>query len=365
VIVRLGTWLPFEQVPEALTFLCAVHLSASTARRLTEGAGALLEEAETIEAERIDREAPPCPPGPPIQQVSVDGSMVPLIGGDWAEARLVAIGTVEEAVNRKGEVRPAARNLSYFARLTTAEEFCQLATIATYRSGTDRAGQVCAIVDGADWLQGFLDRHCPQAVRILDFCHAMGYVADVAAVAYGAGSAEATTWFEEQRETMRLTSAQAVLQTLRALTLSGAAATVRDKAVHYLEQREAQLAYATFREQGFPIGSGVVESGNKLVVQDRLKRSGMRWSRAQVNPMLALRGTAASGQWETGWVTLWERKRTVITQAREEEWRRQQAAKQPSPPPAPSPERLGVLDGPSTMVNGKPTPSHPWRGAIN
>lgn len=366
LIVRLGTWLPFEQVPEALRFLCGVSASKSAARRVTEQAGALLVEAETAEADRLEREMPRSPEGPAVQQVSADGAMVPLLGGEWAEVRTVAIGTIEQVLTttgpKKGTMQPKARKLTYFSRLTDAESFGHLATIATHRRGTERAGTVCAVGDGAEWLQGFFDLHCPNAVRILDWCHATEYLGDVATVVWGAGTAEAKAWFETQKTTLLTTTAQEVLATLRALTLTGEAAKVRNKALHYLEQREAQIAYATFRELGYPIGSGIVESANKLVVEDRLKRSGMRWSREQVNPLLALRGSAASGEWHSGWVTLWQRKRDTIRTGRDEEWRRRQAAARPvAPPPAPPPQRLGVLDTPPTMIDGKPTDYHPWK----
>lgn len=365
LIVRVGTWLPFEQVPEALTFLCGASVSSSAARRITEHAGAHVVAAETAEADRLERETPPSPAGPAVQQVSADGAMVPLLGGEWAEVRTVAIGTIEQVMTtagpKKGTVQPKARHLAYFSRLTDAETFGHLATIATYRQGTERAGTVCAVADGAEWLQGFFALHCPHAVRILDWCHAMEYLGAVATATWGVGRAEAKDWLDQQKTTLLTTTAQEVLTVLRALVLTGEAAKVRDKALHYLEQREAQIAYARFRERGYPIGSGIVESANKLVVEDRLKRSGMRWSREQVNPMLALRCSAASGQWHTGWVTIWERTHQMTRTAREEQWRRCQAAARPVvPPPAPPPQRLGILDGPPTMVDGKPTPYHPW-----
>ena len=57
----------------------------------------------------------------------------------------------------------------------------------------------------------------------------------------------------------------------------------------YLRKRLALMRYPLFRQAGWPIGSGMVESANKLVVEARLKGSGMRWKRSNVNPMLALR----------------------------------------------------------------------------
>jgi hypothetical protein len=70
----------------------------------------------------------------------------------------------------------------------------------------------------------------------------------------------------------------------------------------YLEKRRAQMQYPRSRAQGWPpIGSGIVESGNKLVVEARLKGSGMHWADRHVNPMLALRNVICSGRWKQEW----------------------------------------------------------------
>jgi len=49
------------------------------------------------------------------------------------------------------------------------------------------------------------------------------------------------------------------------------------------------------------MGSGAVESGNKLVVEARLKGSGMHWAREHVNPMLGLRNAVCSDRWDEAW----------------------------------------------------------------
>src|SRR5215218_339653 len=93
-IVRLGTWLPFERVPPVLEHFTRVPVSADTARRLTEQAGAVLEAAETAAVEAL--EAASTLPAAPAErlQVSVDGAMVPLVHQAWAEVKTLVIGTV-------------------------------------------------------------------------------------------------------------------------------------------------------------------------------------------------------------------------------------------------------------------------------
>ena len=49
--------------------------------------------------------------------------------------------------------------------------------------------------------------------------------------------------------------------------------------------------------RGLPIGSGVTEAACKTIVAQRLKLSGMRWSKAGAQPILDLRVTLLSGIW--------------------------------------------------------------------
>jgi len=53
--------------------------------------------------------------------------------------------------------------------------------------------------------------------------------------------------------------------------------------------------------QGYPIGRGIVESACKLVVEGRMKGSGMHWAVENINPLLALRGRLCSRQWTQTW----------------------------------------------------------------
>ena len=45
--MRLGTWVPFERLPEVLRLFTGAWLSASTIQRLTETAGAAYEAVQT------------------------------------------------------------------------------------------------------------------------------------------------------------------------------------------------------------------------------------------------------------------------------------------------------------------------------
>ncbi|MBI2759930.1 MAG: hypothetical protein HYX51_00690 [Chloroflexi bacterium] len=93
-IVRLATHLPFRQAVRECAWFLGVTPAEATARRLTEAAGAARVACQAAAPAVMDRTRPPGPLGPAVQQVSVDGAMAPLVGGQWAEVKTVAVGTV-------------------------------------------------------------------------------------------------------------------------------------------------------------------------------------------------------------------------------------------------------------------------------
>jgi hypothetical protein len=83
-LVRLGTWLPFPPAAGLLAHDTPVGVGATTARRLTEHAGAVYEAVQTAQVEQLEGDLPAPPQGPHVQGLSVDGALVPLVGGEGA-----------------------------------------------------------------------------------------------------------------------------------------------------------------------------------------------------------------------------------------------------------------------------------------
>lgn len=357
-IVRLGTRLPFDQAAEEVRLLCGVALSGETVRRWTEAAGCIEVQLEQAALERLEREAPDDPAGPALQQVSADGAMVPLVGGNWTEVRTLAIGTI---IDRNGE--PHAEEISYYSRRCTADAFIRQTALPTHERGTRTAGTVVAISDGAGWIQELVDEHCPDAVRIIDFTHAVGYLRDAAYAVFGAGSREAAVWLDTWAPALKKQEPEGVLAALKNLpTPTEEAITAKRTALGYLKPRLERIRYAEFQKQGYPIGSGIVESAGKLVVEARLKGSGMHWKDANLNPMLALRSRLCSRRWTETWRGITAAWRAAHRHKHDAAWRTRcadKAAKRPSSAPAPDappPKRERV----KMVVDGHPTAEHPW-----
>ncbi|MCA1599708.1 MAG: hypothetical protein LC769_11975, partial [Chloroflexi bacterium] len=394
---------------------------------------------QTAAVTLLEREWPAPPEGPAVQYLSVDGAMVPLVGGVWAEVRTLALGEVvvrEVQTHRDRERTVHAQDLSYFSRLTDHETFARLATVETQRRGTARAGVVCAVGDGAPWIQDFVNTHRPDAVRILDWPHALGYVAKVATAVYGRDTPAARTWLAHQRRALLEEDAGPVLvltelrrlQTELAPVAEGAhphlvwtvaaertsgptpapltgvlgqetaaqALEVVGDSLTYLEPRATQLCYAAFRAANYPLGSGSVESANKLLVEARLKGAGMHWERAHVNPLVALRTVAYGDCWADAWphITTQQRHearvasadrrmaraqvaraqvaRAQVARAQVAQAQAQAQANQPETPPVAvcvttpltlkvSSRRASAASGDRTHRPHTPAADHPWR----
>jgi hypothetical protein len=289
--------MPFERAVESLADMLRVHISEPTARRQAENWGAAYVEVQEEEVKRIEQELPPAPAGPEKMLLSVDGAFVPLVGGEWTEVKTVALGVIEEPVWEDDEWKVHASELSYFSRWMEAEEFGRAALVETHHRGLETAAQVVAVTDGAVWEQGFIDYHREDAARVLDFPHAAEYVAEIGKAVWGEGTETTNEWLDEQLHTLKHEGPTDVLAELRSLTQDHPEQPELCKSLSYLEKREAQMQYPLCLEQGWPIGSGAVESANKLVVEARLKGAGMHWAPAHVNPMLALRNAMCSGRW--------------------------------------------------------------------
>lgn len=355
-LVRLSAWMPFAQAASLLSELARVPLSEGTAQRLTFAAGTTAVVQQTATAQQIITTMPPAPDGPERLLLSVDGAMVPLLKGEWAEVKTVVVGEVTTKLAEDGTLRPQTSQLSSFSRLADAATFTTLATVETFERGIERAGAIVAVSDGAEWIQGFVDLHCPNAIRVLDFPHAAQRLSAIASALWGEGSQEAQAWQTSQRHTLKQDGPEEVLAAIEELCKAHPDNEVLREHAAYLTKRSSLMAYPTFQAALWPIGSGSVESANKLVVEARLKGAGMHWAREHVNPLLALRNIVCSNRWHQVWPQV---AASLQAQARSARPRHHQ-------PDARSPAsvRSVTANRPKASAGGKahlPAASHPWK----
>jgi hypothetical protein len=328
-LVQLSVETTFGRAVKLVQRLTGVVSSAATARRRTYAAGAAALALEAAACHEIAADPPPLTPTPTVLQLSVDATKVQLVGGEWTDVKLASFAQVVPGRDREGKPVAKALDLSYAVRWESAAPFGQTLTLEAQRRNLDGAARVVSPNDGALWIQDILDLLAPQAVRILDEPHAAEHLGLIGQLLHGPTGLAASDWVARQRRTLleQEEGPAVVLAELdRCLAIGPhpaaprtaqdpdpAAALVRE--VAYFHTRADQIRYVTFRQLGYPIGSGCVESGHGVVITPRCKRAGMRWAPDHLNPLLVLRGIDANDRWEDTAPAIWDQLQRSSRQA--------------------------------------------------
>ena len=171
------------------------------------------------------------------------------------------------------------------------------------RQGIKSAPQVVWLSDGARGLWCLCEECFTAYARgIFDFYHAAQQLWKGAAAWLDGRTSNARRWFSWARHRLRHGKPDGVLADLAdALDVEGLPPTARDtvRTVYaYLQRHREHIDYAKYKELGLPLGSGMVESACKWLIQQRFKGVGMRWSEDGFNHLLHLRLAWINGRWE-------------------------------------------------------------------
>jgi hypothetical protein len=307
--VRLAVEIPsHRRAAAAFSDLTGVSLGKSSLQRLCEAAGLAVVAEQAAEAEAmvsvpkaeeevVFRER--VQPDSAVMSVSADGVMVHIRDEGWKEVKTVSISAVEKS--EEGEAHLTRH--SYRAGLWEANRFGPHLWAEACRRGLDQAKTVVCVNDGAAWIWALMFMCFARRIEVLDWWHAVERLWTVATSCLSADAALA--WVTTQKTHLYDDGLRQVLRAVRRLYPRGVALPegVR-QAVGYLFGNRHRMCYGTFRRLGYPIGSGTVESACKVVVQQRMKQAGMRWSRRGAQAMLALRCALLSDRWDETWASL-------------------------------------------------------------
>jgi hypothetical protein len=181
-------------------------------------------------------------------------------------------------------------NAKYTATLERTAAFGEQVYGLAYDQGVEKASDLVCLGDGATWIWNSFTLHYPNAVQILDFFHATEHLDDVAKAWYGEDSDKAKCWLEARKLDLLSDCVEDVINSIRSWhPTDDAAKEIRRVELGYLEKNKHRMLYATFLANSYHIGSGLVESACKMIVTQRLKQSGMRWTEPGAESIAHLR----------------------------------------------------------------------------
>ena len=207
---------------------------------------------------------------------------------------------------------PSTRSssLRYVAARDAAASFgshwFDLATASgLYEDETDTQ-EVVVIGDGAPWIWNLSEAYFPGAVEIVDYMHAKTHLYESAKLVYGnteATAGKVEKWVKTTETFLYAGDIQEVVARIRALGIGTAAVSERlQTQAGYFLKHAHRMQYQTFVENGYHIGSGVIEAACKHVVAERCKQAGMRWSQDGINAILFYRCLLKNGEaWDAFW----------------------------------------------------------------
>jgi hypothetical protein len=190
-----------------------------------------------------------------------------------------------------------AENLRYYTDFLPASDFSDLVWATGFDQRADRVPELIFVADGAEWIWNIVDQHYPQAVQIVDWYHACAYIAPVAKVIYS-DLQQQKAWVEQVQSDLWDGKLDAVIQACQHHVNPQHADDPAHKAVTYYQNNRHRMDYAHYRELGYQIGSGSMESACKQLGLARLKIAGARWHSNGATLVAKARAAYLSGDWD-------------------------------------------------------------------
>jgi len=297
VLVDFGSDYSFDHSRGKVKEHYGFEISASAVRQATLACAAEVAGKQAREAEG-DYNALPAGPGPAVV-LQADGSMV----------CTVAPGPRSGARPRQyEEIRLAAAQAQGSVATTYAASFAAVEDLGRRWGHCARdAGRTLASVlhpmgDGAGWIarqaRAIFGTRVPFPC---DFHHVKD---QLRAAAPGCRAHAPDQWRRTQQRRLKRNALDLVLKELTTHretdSVAEEDAPVR-AAERYLSNRRDQLDYAGAIERGLPIGTGMIESGHKHVLQARLKLPGCAWLKENAANIAQLRVFRSNRRWPQLW----------------------------------------------------------------
>lgn len=252
----------------------------------------------------------------PLLVIGMDGGRVqtrdkdPDSGSRWREDKVL---TVSSCLPGKKGKPPQKLVTTRVATMGDAREFGQLCRLEAERRGLRQAVEVVVIGDGGGWIDTIASVQFPRQLRIIDFFHASERLHECGRAVFGGSTPRAQAQGEYLSKQLRRGKLEEVLSQLQQWSQNAGPPLPSDPPnsprrvlagnVGYFQRHGGQMDYPRYRRLGYPIGSGITESGVKQF-NKRVKGTEQFWNQQGVEPILALRGLWISEdqRWDDYWL---------------------------------------------------------------
>jgi len=315
-VAKQAVWLSglvtFEQAAEILQRIGQIEMVTSSVWQRSAKWGGQLQAVEAQQravASAMPARGKVVPgevPSTQILGVAMDGAMVHVRQEGWKELKTGCVfevelqPTLDKASGETLELAHAVDN-SYVAHLGGTHVFGQQVWTEAQRRCWTQAHDSIALGDGAPWIWNLVAEHFSDSRQAVDWYHATSHLSNAAHRLHGEGSAEAQRWLQAHETLLFQGHAVRIADELQAEAANApSAADDLRREAGYFRDNQRRMQYMELREDGYPIGSGMVETGCKQF-RARFTGAGMRWSRPGVERLLPVRASILSQRFDEAW----------------------------------------------------------------
>lgn len=300
-MVWLSGLLPYSQCIEVFERIGQCHIGLSSLWRRVQTYGARLLETAQHEQAQVSPErvqlGSAATDHEQVKGVSMDGGLVNIRSEGWKEIKVGAVYDVvlrlehDPVTDEYAEV-PQAQHVGYTAVLGDVEHFSPALWALAVAREVPTAQQSSVTADGAEWIWRVANDYFPDSAQIVDWFHACQHLTNAAQALFPDQPTQADAWRKARQDDLFLGNIHAITAPLDKAGLS--------EHSRYFHHHQRRMQYQEFRENGFPIGSGTVESGVKQF-KARLVGPGMRWRRDAAQRMLVIRAAVLDRSFDLRW----------------------------------------------------------------
>lgn len=303
----LGGTLVFKEVEDIMRDDMNIPISEREMERDTEEVGKAFEKAIKEEVEScMNGEIPEVVEDKEgeIIYIQADGTTVNTDSG-WREVKNGAVFWAEKRKDKERSEDEAKRGkTTYVGTFENCDKFGERLYHEALKRGYNDGDEVVFMGDGAEWVWNQKMMHFPNALEILDFYHATEHVWDIGRFILGEGTESCKEWVERQLQILKDedNGIDSFINTCEEISFKKPKLR-KDilKMMGYFKNNRERMRYKEFRDKGYFIGSGVVESACKKITTLRLKRPGMRWKLENAQAVLQVRIAKINGRFDEYW----------------------------------------------------------------
>lgn len=295
LVVALCATLPYQQSSILLERMTGLRIEESCEEQIVKEVGRALrqEDAEAI-VEAVDTgEMKPVDYRPKRLYIGIDAAKAHT-DGEWHD---VKVGVIYEGVIPEGGRIDTVYNARYIAAQERSEDFGRRLYTKAIQCGYDNAVERVILGDGAEWIWIEANNHLRSAIKIIDYYHACEHIHGLAHVLYDEGDKNGVRWATTYCHKLKEEGPSGLIRALRRRKAQNERQreALRLELGYFTKYRK-YMKYPRYTAKGIMIGSGPVESACKIVVGQRLKQAGMRWTREGSDSVLAVRTALLSGE---------------------------------------------------------------------